>query len=109
MKLDRNVNDDKRGKYALLLLRKLRQCEGGSTFSNEIEQAIETLDKAGLIDWGIIGTESEFFVTRLKDRYAAPSLYAYAFAAQQHDLEWACEVKELAARAELSPWKQQPD
>lgn len=109
MKLDRNINAERRGKYALLLLRKLTLCEGGSTFSNEIESAIATLDKAGLIDWGIVGTESEFFVTRLKDRYAAPSLFAYANAAAADDPEWAGEVREMAVRAERSPWQKTPD
>lgn len=106
MKLDRNIHADGRGKYALILLRKLRS---GNTYSGEVEQAIQTLAKAGLIDWGIVGTESEFFVIRLKDRYAAPSLFAYANAAAADDPQWASEVREMALRAELSPWQKQPD
>ena len=106
MKLDRNIHADGRGKYALIPLRKLRS---GDTFSGNVEQAIETLRRAGLIDWGIVGTESEFFVIRLKDRYAAPSLFAYANAAAADDPEWADEVRSMAVRAERSPWQKQPD
>jgi hypothetical protein len=111
MKLDRNLSDNGRGKYALLLLRRLQNFEAGTfgELAPQIASAIETLDKAGLLDWGITGTESEFFVTRLKDRYAAPSLYAYANAAAGEDPEWAAEVSALARVAEASPWQQRPD
>jgi hypothetical protein len=109
MKMDRNINPNGRGKYALLLLRKLALCEGSTVFNNEIEQAVQTLDEAGLIDWGIVGTEKEFFVTRLKDRNAAPSLRAYATSAATTDPEWALEVEAMADRAEASPWQQNPD
>lgn len=109
MKMDRNINTNGRGKYALLLLRQLALCAGGSTFDNKIEQAVKTLDEAGLIDWGIVGTETEFFVTRLKDRNAAPSLRAYAHSAAETDPEWAFEVEAMADRAEVSPWKKNPD
>lgn len=112
MKLDRNVNGDGRGKYALILLRKLAEFEGPGTFdgvSPNIAAAIDTLDKAGLIDWGIVGTESEFFVTKLKDKNAAPSLFAYAQRAAEDDPEWAAEVRRLAERAACSPWLKTPD
>jgi glutamine synthetase len=111
MKLDRNIKaNDGRGKYAILLLRKLALYQGDQPFAvSEVEKAIETLERAGIIDWGIVGTESEFFLTRLKDQYAAPSLHAYADAAEKDDPEWAGEVRELARRAEVSPWQQKPD
>lgn len=110
MKLDRNINGDGRGKYALILLRKLAAFESPETFGqSEVEKAIETLDKAGLIDWGIVGSESEFFVTRLKDKNAATSLHAYAQEAERDDPEWAAEVRHMATRARTSPWKKRPD
>jgi hypothetical protein len=111
MKLDRNIKtNDGRGKYALLLLRKLALYQGDQPFAhNEVEKAIDVLDQAGIIDWGVVGTKSEFFLTRLKDRYAAPSLHAYASAAEADDPEWAAEVRELAKRAEVSLWQQEPD
>lgn len=111
MRLDRNINGDGRGKYALILLRKLAAFESPETFGqSEVEKAIETLDKAGLIDWGIVGSESEFFVTRLKDRNAAASLHGYAQEAEANgELEWAEEVRDMARRAQISPWKKRPD
>jgi hypothetical protein len=84
--------------------------ESSETFGqNEVEKAIETLDKAGLIDWGIAGSESEFFVTGLKDKNAAPSLFADAAEAERDDPEWAAEVRHIATRARTSPWKKRPD
>ena len=113
MKLDRNENANGRGKYALLLLRKLREFEGPGTFdglSPDIAAAIETLDKAGVIDWGIVGSESEFFVARLKDHNASPCLHGYAQSAEANgEYEWAEEVRDMARRAERSPWKKRPD
>ena len=111
MKLDRNMNGDGRGKYALLLLRKLELYESPETFGeSEVEKAIKTLHEVGMIDWGIVGTESEFFVTRLKDQNAPASLHAYAQEAEANgDREWAEEVRSMARRAEVNPWKKRPD
>lgn len=112
MKLDRNENGNGRGKYALLLLRKLADFESGTfrELAPNIASAIETLDKAGLIDWGIVGTESEFFVIKLKDHNATESLHAYAAKAYAHgEEEWSAEVREMARRAAASPWKKRPD
>ena len=53
MKLDRNVNPDGRGKYALINLR-----------TNKVE-------------WGGEGGQ-QFFVLKYKDKFAAPALRAYA-------------------------------
>jgi len=74
MKLDRNINPDGRGKYALLNLRK------------------------NTIEWGDT-QQDEFFVIKLKDRYAAEALYAYALEAEDDDAEYAGEVRKLADRA----------
>lgn len=65
MKLDRNIPaNEGRGKYALILLRKLRTYDPLETFgTNPVMDAIKTLDEAGLIDWGSVGSDSEFFVT----------------------------------------------
>ena|SRR5688572_9022049 len=111
MKLDRNVNDDGLGKYALLLLRRLADCREGTfgTLSPPVEDAVKVLERERILDWGRAGTESEFFLIRLKDRYAAPALRAYAAAAEADDPEWAAEVRNMAERAEASPWQQSPD
>lgn len=95
MKLDRNVNDDKRGKYALLKLRKLHA--GNNPPS--IAAALKTLDDAGLIDWGQADSHSEFFVMRLRDKHAKPALAAYAASAYRYDREYGIDVDELARRA----------
>lgn len=72
MKLDRNTNADGRGKYALLRLR-----EWPHGHSVKCQEAFDTLVDAGAIDFGDT-PETEFFVIRYKDRFAARALHAYA-------------------------------
>lgn len=105
MKLDRNMPGNLgRGKYALLLMREIDPDD------DDVDRALRLLEGRGLIDYGEHGTESEFFVIRLKDRYAHDALFAYARAAQQHDREWSQEVREMANRAGLfSDWCKDPD
>ena len=64
MKLDRNINPNGRGKYALLKLRELDKDRDGKTLGEapEIIGALAVLEHAGILDWGMQGTESEFFV-----------------------------------------------
>lgn len=111
MKLDRNINSDGRGKYAILQLRKLALYESQETFGQtEVQKAIELLDKAGLIDWGITGTDREFFLIRLKDKYAQAALMAYADAAMLDDLEYAAEISDMGHRSgPASPFCKAPD
>lgn len=114
MKLDRNINGDGRGKYALLKLRKLNEfTEPGDPFqtvSPMIAEAITVLENAGILDWGRAGTEAEFMLIRLKDKYAAEALEAYAAAAVEDDPEYAGEIRDMANRAgPNSPWCKAPD
>lgn len=109
MKLDRNDNSDGLGKYALILLRELRRYETLGTFNAEISAALETLEKAGALDWGNAGSGGEFFLIRLKDRGAEAALRAYADDAVGYDTEWAHEVYGLAGRAKHHPSKKTPD
>lgn len=113
MKLDRNINANKLGKYALLRLRKLEEYIAQETFGElapEIAAAIKTLETAGILDWGLEGTEGEFFVCRLKDKYALDALTAYATAAYGDDIEYAAEISEMALRSgPRSPWCKRPD
>lgn len=114
MKLDRNIEGNEgRGKYALLLLRRLGLYRGRGTFDGlnpKIAAALKTLEDAGVVDWGYSDSESEFFLIRLKDKYAKPALHAYADAAREHDPQWAAEVDLLASRAgTASPFCKQPD
>lgn len=86
MKLDRNVNPNGLGKYALLNLR-----------TNKIE-------------WGAVGDPDEFFVIKLKDKCAAAALESYADMAELFGMvEWSTEVRELAARASKHPQAKLPD
>lgn len=105
MKLDRNINADGRGKYALLKLRNLDAvtAPGGSRFSQreEIESAINLLENIGVLDWGNT-VDSEFFVIRLKDRHASAALANYGasvFGEVPADEEYGFEIINLALRA----------
>lgn len=111
MKLDRNINQDGRGKYAILQLRKLATYEPAETFGKSaVMDAVALLDKEGLIDWGQTGTEREFFLIRLKDKYARAALCAYADKAVHDDAEYAEEIMEMACRAgPSSPFCKRPD
>lgn len=91
MKLDRNKNPDGRGKYALINLRK------------------------STVEWGDTAND-DFFVIKLKDRFAAPALRAYAEAVETranevggHEglelHEYAGEIFGLANQAENHPLK----
>ena len=113
MKLDRNINADGMGKYALLKLRKLdefRESEPFGEIPSTILTALEVLEAYGILDRGRAGTEAEFFVIRLKDKYAGDALGSYALAAMEDDREYAYEIAEMAARAGMnSPWCKAPD
>ena len=91
MKMDRNTNSNGLGKYALVKLR------GESNGAADL--AIHMLRAAGKFDYGLVGSESEFFVIRLKDINAAAALTAYASEAERTDPEWAAEVREMVSRA----------
>jgi hypothetical protein len=103
MKLDHNTNLEGRGKYALLRLR-----EWPHGYSPECQDAFDLLVEANAIDFGDT-PETEFFVVRLKDKYAAAALRAYADAAQEDDPEYAYEIRMLAEKAEYHPCKRRPD
>lgn len=86
MQLDRNINKNGNGKYALINLR-----------TNKIE-------------WGESGTEEEFFVIKLRDRYAQGALNKYAEDVKELDEEFAAQVQELANRSgEDSSYCKNPD
>jgi hypothetical protein len=114
MKLDRNINSNGRGKYALLKLRKLDEFtavdDPFQKVAPAIVKAMAVLEGAGIIDWGIAGTEAEFMVIRLKDKYAGEALGAYAAAAVSDDPEYAGEIRDMADRAgPNNPWCKTPD
>lgn len=93
MKLDRNINANGRGKYALLKLRNLR--DGDTT----VDAALRTLEEAGILDWGNT-VDTEFMLIRLKDKYADDALYRYALSARMDgEDDYAREIEEMAGRA----------
>lgn len=114
MKLDRNINEDALGKYAVINLRKLNvACGNPATFQRwtpAVQQALKTLEEVGALEWGTTGAPDEFFLLKLKDKYAEPGLRAYAAAAREDDPEYADQVQELAARSgRFSPFCKAPD
>lgn len=106
MKLDRNLNWNGRGKYALI---KLRNCalDAGILSQAKSENLMVTVAPQD-IDLGDT-EDSDFFVIRLKDKYAYEALKAYAYAAAADESEYANEVLELAEKAFRHPSKRKPD
>jgi hypothetical protein len=102
MKLDRNGKDGL-GKYAVVKLRKIGPGD------DDARAHLEALITGGFVEVGSVGDIDEFFVIKLKDRFAAPALMAYAEAAAAVDPEYAIEVMELAARAVGHPNRKTPD
>ena len=90
MKLDSNANDV--GKYALINLRKLKLPLEKTAAGNAYFVPVEA------VEWDNT-PETEFFVIKLKDKYAEAALRAYASDAAQDDLEYAVDVIQLALRA----------
>ena len=109
MKLDRNINPDGSGKYALLKMRNFPGPDDNRRLA--VELALDELAKAGMLDYGQRGTESEFMVIRLKDKYSRKALAEYAqAAADDGEVEYATEIMDMALRAgAFSPWCKKPD
>ncbi len=107
MKLDRNINPDGGGKYAVVNMRMYREALDPT---GAIQKAFAVLQDAGIIDLGMVGTHTEFFLVKLKDRHSRPALLAYERSIEPTDPEFALEVATMAARSgKLSPWCQEPD
>lgn len=96
MKLDRNINPTGRGKYALVKLRQLDAITATGDYS--AVHNVECLQMQGVLDYGDT-PKTEFFVIRLKDKYAHAALNAYAQDAAKDDKEYAEEILELARKA----------
>jgi hypothetical protein len=112
MKLDRNINPNGIGKYALLKLRMLENVRDPGAFgelASSVAKALELLEMDGILDWGNT-PQTDFMVIRLKDKYAQAALRAYADAARSDDPEYAAEIDEMAARSGPShPFCKRPD
>lgn len=109
MKLDRN-SPDGRGKYAIINLRKLAGGGMSPAAVGRAEIALEVLQDLGVLEYGPPGSDQEFFVIKLRDRFARKALRAYADAARFHDGEYADDVDDLAHRAGIGhPHWKDPD
>jgi hypothetical protein len=108
MKLDRNNG---RGKYAIVNLREIERIGGVSHGHNpDIAHALRILELNNLIEYGDVGSENEFFVIKLKDKYADAALARYAAMASSDDAEYANDVAAMAARSGVHhPNCKQPD
>lgn len=113
MKLDRNIPGNLgRGKYALIKLRPFvamhDNADSGSSIAR-VRAALATLEEFGMLDYGN-SPKTEFFVMRVKDKYAGDGLAGYAMAAVLDDPEYAEEILEMASRAgHNSPHCKAPD
>ena len=83
MKLDRNITTPRRGKYALIKMRVPNAAV--LVFERDVRppKAIGYFVKEEAMDFGDT-EDSDFFVIRLKDKFAAPALLAYAQAITEH-------------------------
>ena len=110
MKLDRNINPDGSGKYALLKMRNYPPRLNAQARAR-VDDALAILQDAKMLDYGMRGTESEFMVIRLKDKYARKALAEYAqAAADDGDVEYATEIMDMALRSgAFSRWCKKPD
>lgn len=115
MKLDRNLNGEGKGKYALVRLRNIAA-------GDEAHGLLKRLEELGHLDWGIVGQPDEFFVVKLRDKYAGAAIKGYADAVAEDarrepdeqvsrdKFQWAVQVQKLGERAGiLSPYCKQPD
>lgn len=106
MKLDRNITNPRRGKYALVLMRRFQELD---PIQQELfSEAMDSLRSLHAVDFGD-SAESDFFVIRLRDKYAGHALTAYGLAAVDDDPEYSGEVLKLAEMAVTHPSKRKPD
>jgi hypothetical protein len=104
MLLDRNIPGRQgRGKYALLLIRNVM-----AQHDPAVADAIHLLTEKGLLDFGN-RPDTDFFVIRLKDKYAWHALQSYAVEAADDDVEYAGQIYALAEKAQRNPFKKRPD
>lgn len=103
MKLDRNINPDGRGKYALINLRRTDKS------LEEIRELVNVALESPCVQFGD-NDETEFFVIKLKDKYAAAALREYAHQAMcDENTEYATEIYKLADKSEEHRNKKRPD
>lgn len=83
MKLDRNINPDGRGKYALIHLRELHELEYANIEVQKEGEHRPVNIPSKAIHIGNEGPGEQFFVIKYKDEFAAPALWAYSDAVKE--------------------------
>lgn len=81
MKLDRNVNPDGLGKYALIELRKLHTAEKVQLTRKTTDESDEISLPRRAVNFG---GPDQFFVIKYKDRFALAAMEAYAEAVRTY-------------------------
>jgi hypothetical protein len=77
-RLVRETSPDGKGKYALVRLDQIDKAIRKGASLNRVEDAVSTLYREGLLEYGEKGSDDEFFVLKLKDPHAAFAIRAYA-------------------------------
>ncbi|MBY0561420.1 hypothetical protein [Hyphomicrobium sp.] len=107
MRLDR-YGESGIGKYGAINMRRVMKELDPLSFW-DVKLALDVLKKHAVLLESAVGEKDEFFLIKLKDRYAEQALNAYANEALPHDPEYAGQVFELARRAYDHPLKKAPD
>ena len=111
--MDRNLDDNGGlGKYAIINLRRLEAFRNGTFGDLEpgVANALKLLESRGILEWGRVGTEHEFFLIKLKDRNSLAALSGYCNSIFDRDPEFATEILEMMTRAgPASKWCKDPD
>lgn len=106
MDLDRNLNTDGKGKYAVINLRKIP-----TNPQTPEELAAAILANPECVEFGRVGDPDEFFLIKLKDQYAQGTLMQYAHeASSDEEFEYSKQVHDLALRSGVNnPHCKKPD
>jgi hypothetical protein len=102
MKLDRNINVDGRGKYALVKLRlPMQYVRVGDYGSISSEALIQALADAGYIHIGNEGPGERFFVMKYKDKFTHFGLRSYANHVEAYAMQLLDKPGTVAQRLDL--------
>lgn len=94
-------------KYALIKRRCLDELDHDSR--SAAYNALATLHLLGVLDQGST-PESEFFVMRLRDKYASDALFRYSLSARMDgESDYARQIEDMAIRADNHPDSKKPD
>lgn len=92
MRLDRNINEDRSGKYALINLRRLKEADDVRAVNY-----LNYLKQAGIVTIGNESPGDQFFVMKYKDLFSTGGLRGY----HQHILDYADTLDNGKQKEEL--------